>query len=108
MVTQKPKIVIIGAGISGLTAANKLYTTKNSNELFELCVVEGGNRIGGRIFTSEFNGDQIEMGATWIHGIEGNPIYKIAQEINSLESNKPWECKEGKLMDKKVTNRKWL
>ncbi|XP_016453896.1 putative polyamine oxidase 5 [Nicotiana tabacum] len=103
MVTQKPKIVIIGAGISGLTAAKTLYTTQNSNELFELCVVEGGNRIGGRIFTSEFNGDQIEMGATWIHGIEGNPIYKIAQEINSLESEKPWECKEGKLMDKKVT-----
>ncbi|XP_059274536.1 probable polyamine oxidase 5 [Lycium ferocissimum] len=103
MVSQKPKIVIIGAGIAGLAAANKLYTTQNSNELFELCVVEGGNRIGGRIFTSEFCGDKIEIGATWIHGIEGNPIYKIAKETNSFESDQPWECMEGKLMDKKVT-----
>ncbi|CAN4080812.1 unnamed protein product [Withania somnifera] len=64
-----PKVVIIGAGIAGITAAKTLYTTHNSNELFELCV-EGGNKIGGRIFTSEFNGDQTEMGATWIHGTE--------------------------------------
>ncbi|KAK6774485.1 hypothetical protein RDI58_029724 [Solanum bulbocastanum] len=103
MVCQKPKIVIIGAGIAGLTAAEKLYTTQNSNELFELCVVEGGNRIGGRIFTTEFCGDRVEMGATWIHGIEGNPIYKIAQEINGFETDdKPWDSMGGKV-DKKVT-----
>ncbi|PHU22894.1 putative polyamine oxidase 5 [Capsicum chinense] len=91
------KVVIIGAGIAGLAATKTLYTTQNSNEFFELCVVEGGNRIGGRIMTSEFNGDQIEMGATWIHGIEGNPIYKIAQENNSFQSDKPSECEEGDL-----------
>ncbi|XP_015166837.1 probable polyamine oxidase 5 [Solanum tuberosum] len=102
MVSQKPKIVIIGAGIAGLTAAKKLYTTQNSNELFELCVVEGGNRIGGRIFTTEFCGDRVEIGATWIHGIEGNPIYKIAQEINGFETDKPWDSMGGKV-DKKVT-----
>ncbi|PHT53135.1 putative polyamine oxidase 5 [Capsicum baccatum] len=96
-------VVIIGAGIAGLAAAKTLYTTQNSKEFFELCVVEGGNRIGGRIMTSEFNGDQIEMGATWIHGIEGNPIYKIAQENNSFQSDKPSECEEGELSDEEVT-----
>ncbi|TMW84582.1 hypothetical protein EJD97_024907 [Solanum chilense] len=102
MVSEKPKIVVIGAGIAGLTAAKKLYTTQNSNELFEVCVVEGGNRIGGRIFTTEFCGDRVEMGATWIHGIEGNPIYKIAQEINGFETDKPWDSMGGKV-DKKLT-----
>ncbi|KAF3615591.1 hypothetical protein FXO38_35027 [Capsicum annuum] len=97
------KVVIIGAGIAGLAAAKTLYTTQNSNEFFELCVVEGGNRIGGRIMTSEFNGDQIEMGATSIHGIEGNPIYKIAQENNSFQSDKPSECEEGELSDEEIT-----
>ncbi|XP_055810597.1 probable polyamine oxidase 5 [Solanum dulcamara] len=92
MVTKKPKVVIIGAGMAGLTAANKIYTTACSKELLELCVVEGGNRIGGRIKTSEFVGSRIEMGATWIHGIGGSPVYKIAQEIDSLDSDKPWEC----------------
>ncbi|XP_027330772.1 probable polyamine oxidase 5 [Abrus precatorius] len=95
MVMKKPRIVIIGAGMAGLTAANKLHTVTGSKDLFELCVVEGGNRIGGRISTSEFGGDKIEMGATWIHGIGGSPIHKIAQQIHALESQKPWECMDG-------------
>ncbi|XP_047173815.1 probable polyamine oxidase 5 [Vigna umbellata] len=95
MVVKKPRIVIIGAGMAGLTAANKLYTATASKDLFELCVVEGGSRIGGRINTSEFGGDRIEMGATWIHGIGGSPIHKIAQEIHSLRSDQPWECMDG-------------
>ncbi|KAL3368899.1 hypothetical protein AABB24_009613 [Solanum stoloniferum] len=99
MVTKKPKVVIIGAGMAGLTAANKLYTSAGSKEFIELCVVEGGNRIGGRIITSEFVGSRIEMGATWIHGIGGSPVYKIAQEINSLHSEKPWECMDEFLDD---------
>lgn len=99
MVVKKPRIVIVGAGVAGLTAANKLYTTQGSSKLFELCVVEGGTRIGGRINTSEFGGDRIEMGATWIHGIGGSPIHKIAQEINSLDSDQPWERMDGFLDD---------
>ncbi|PIN25129.1 Flavin-containing amine oxidase [Handroanthus impetiginosus] len=95
MVTKKPRIVIIGAGMAGLTAANKLYTSSCSKQLFELSVVEGGTRIGGRINSSEFCGDRIEQGATWIHGIEGSPVYKIAQETNLLNSHQPWECMDG-------------
>ncbi|KAK7291841.1 hypothetical protein RIF29_07307 [Crotalaria pallida] len=97
MVVKKPRIVIIGAGMAGLTAANKLHTMTASKDMFELCVVEGGTRIGGRINTSEFGGDKIEMGATWIHGIGGSPIHKIAQQIHSLDSDQPWECMDGKL-----------
>ncbi|XP_042484438.1 probable polyamine oxidase 5 [Macadamia integrifolia] len=95
MVAKKPRIVIIGAGMAGVTAAHKLYSATAATELFELCVVEGGDRIGGRIHTSEFGGDQIEMGATWIHGIIGSPIHKIAQEIHVLESDQPWERMDG-------------
>ncbi|KAK3003037.1 hypothetical protein RJ639_018793 [Escallonia herrerae] len=99
MVVKKPRVVIIGAGMAGLTAANKLYSSAGSRDSFELCVVEGGKRIGGRINTSEFGGDRIELGATWIHGIGGSPIHKIAQEINSLQSDQPWECMDGFLDD---------
>ncbi|KAI5664699.1 hypothetical protein M9H77_24022 [Catharanthus roseus] len=95
MQTKKPRIVIIGAGMAGITAANKLYTCAGSKDLLEISIVEGGTRIGGRINTSEFGGDRIEMGATWIHGIKGSPIHKIAQEINSLDSEQPWECMDG-------------
>lgn len=99
---MKPKIVIIGAGMAGITAANKLYTSANFAEMFELSVVEGGTRIGGRINTSEFNGDRIEMGATWIHGIKGSPLHKIAQEIHSLQSEQPWEFMDG-CLDEPIT-----
>lgn len=102
MVAKKPRVVIIGAGMAGLTAANKLYTSSSSNDMFELCVVEGGTRIGGRINTSEFGGDRIEMGATWIHGIGGSPVHKIAQETHSLESEQPWECMDGFLDEPKT------
>ncbi|GAA0173513.1 oxidase [Lithospermum erythrorhizon] len=102
MVIKKPRIVIIGAGMAGLSAANKLFKCAVSKELFELLIVEGGTRIGGRIKTSEFCDDRIEMGATWIHGIGGSPIHQIAQEINSLESEKPWECMDS-LPDEPLT-----
>jgi spermine oxidase len=94
MVARKPRIVIIGAGMAGLTAANRLVQAA-SNECFDLVVVEAGYRIGGRIHTSEFGGDRVELGATWIHGIGGSPVYKIAEQIGSLESEKPWERMDG-------------
>ncbi|KAE9609892.1 putative non-specific polyamine oxidase [Lupinus albus] len=39
MVVKKPKIVIIGAGMAGLTAANKLHTVTGSKDMFELYVL---------------------------------------------------------------------
>ncbi|CAN8326511.1 unnamed protein product [Cochlearia groenlandica] len=98
---KKARIFIIGAGMSGLTAANKLYTS-SSNTKFDLSVVEGGSRIGGRINTSEFSAEKIEMGATWIHGIGGSPVYKIAAETGSLVSDEPWECMDT-TVDKPIT-----
>ncbi|MBX9570046.1 MAG: FAD-dependent oxidoreductase [Candidatus Obscuribacterales bacterium] len=68
------KIVVIGAGISGLGAARVL---KDSG--FEVTVIEARQRIGGRIFTDRTSlGVPIELGASWIHGISGNPLYKLA------------------------------
>lgn len=95
MATSKPRIVIIGTGMAGLTAANKLFKAQKQSNAFDLSVVEGGSRIGGRIKTCELGGDTIELGATWIHGIQNSPVYKIAQEINALNSDQPWERMDG-------------
>ena len=48
---------------------------------FRVKVLEGRKRIGGRMFTEPSTG--FDLGASWIHGIEGNPIAQIAKE-NSI------------------------
>ncbi|XP_050234671.1 probable polyamine oxidase 5 [Mercurialis annua] len=58
--------------------------------------------LADRINTSEFGGDRTEMGATWIHGIGDNPVHKIANEINYLESDQPWECMDGFLEESRT------
>ncbi|PKA58990.1 putative polyamine oxidase 5 [Apostasia shenzhenica] len=79
---RKPKVVIVGAGMAGLAAAHRLQSC--SGDILDLVVVEAGDRIGGRIFTSEFSGSRIEMGATWIHGIDGSPVYDMAKKAGAL------------------------
>ncbi|ERN19777.1 hypothetical protein AMTRI_Chr05g69950 [Amborella trichopoda] len=95
MVVEKPKVVVVGAGMAGLTAANHLHRAAGSAGLLHLTVVEGGARIGGRIRSTEFEGERVELGATWIHGIGGSPIYDIAKRIGSLCSDQPSERMDG-------------
>lgn len=69
-------IIVIGAGISGLSCACKL---KQSGK--DVLVLEAKERIGGRLHSTH-EGDVFDLGASWIHGIEGNPIWEIAQKNN--------------------------
>jgi len=74
---EKKDIVIIGAGIAGLAAAT---TLKNSG--YNVTVLEASDRIGGRILTQNIDGYSADFGASWIHGINGNPIYSLAAANN--------------------------
>ena len=62
-------IVVVGAGISGLSAAKKL-----SQYGAKVKVLEANNYIGGRIKTDwSFGNDApFEVGAGWIHGHSSN------------------------------------
>lgn len=62
---ERADVIIIGAGISGLIVARKL-----SREGKRVIVLEGRNRIGGRIHTehNEYSNDYVECGAEFIHG----------------------------------------
>ena len=51
-------VIIIGAGVSGLAAAAKLQERGLS-----YIILEGANRIGGRLCSKEWNGATIEAGA---------------------------------------------
>lgn len=54
---MKPTITIIGAGISGLTAA--VYLHKKG---FKIRILEASDRAGGRIKTDEINGFKLDRG----------------------------------------------
>lgn len=75
------RVVVIGAGVSGLKAAQDLRAAGCI-----VTVLEGRARIGGRVHTDRTTfGRPIELGAQFIHGKakpngEQNPIWALAQQ----------------------------
>ncbi|WP_312776557.1 flavin monoamine oxidase family protein [Corynebacterium variabile] len=54
--------VIVGAGFAGLTAARELADAGQ-----RVLVIEGRDRTGGRTWTDDRLGLDLEMGGTWVH-----------------------------------------
>ena len=67
-------IIVVGAGASGLSTAQKLQQAGK-----KVLVLEARSRIGGRVNSQSFDDVTLDLGASWIHGIQGNPIWGIAQ-----------------------------
>jgi monoamine oxidase len=59
---MKPKITILGAGLSGLLIAYRLKKLG-----FNIQILEARERIGGRISTINLEDTLVEMGATWFN-----------------------------------------
>ena len=57
---EKRQVIIIGAGLAGLTLAYRL-----KQQGIEALILEGRDRLGGRIHTLNRNGVTLELGATW-------------------------------------------
>ena len=72
---KKKDILIIGAGISGLAAARKLTQAGHN-----VRILEASDHYGGRIQSVDFNGYIADLGASWIHGIRGNPLYDLVKK----------------------------
>ncbi|XP_073998632.1 spermine oxidase isoform X2 [Rhodnius prolixus] len=77
----KCKVIIIGAGMAGLSAASLLA----NNNMTDFLVLEARNRIGGRIVSIDKDGSKLELGANWIHGVLGNPMYEMAVVNNLID-----------------------
>jgi monoamine oxidase len=76
-------VIVIGAGISGLAAAKKL-----SEKGFNVIILESQDKLGGRLRTNRSLGLAFDEGASWIHGVSGNPLTKLASEskMNTFET----------------------
>ncbi|MCA1812609.1 MAG: FAD-dependent oxidoreductase [Halobacteriales archaeon] len=68
------EVVVIGAGLAGLAAARRL-----DDAGLHVVVLEARDRIGGRVWTDRSAGFVADLGASWIHGDQRNPLLPVAR-----------------------------
>jgi monoamine oxidase len=92
------RVLVVGAGIAGLTAANAL-----THAGIECVVLEARDRIGGRLHTVDVGGSPVDLGGSWIHMPDGNPMSAFARLADvSCGSMDPvpqiagFDCSEGR------------
>ncbi|HEY4168781.1 MAG TPA: NAD(P)/FAD-dependent oxidoreductase [Reyranella sp.] len=81
------RVIVLGAGMAGLVAARLLHDSG-----FVVTVVEARDRIGGRTWTDDRVGAPVDLGGSWVHGVEGNPLAlwcdKLGVRLISSESDR--------------------
>ena len=69
-------VVVVGAGVAGLSAAAHLRAAGT-----QVTVLEAGPRIGGRARTvhpAVLGGAVLDLGASWLHAAHSNPLVALA------------------------------
>ena len=83
------RVVVVGGGIAGLSCCMELFQMCERDGVdIEVTLVEGRSRLGGRLWTDRETfkaGDHetpfpVDLGASWIHGIDSNPLAAMALE----------------------------
>ncbi len=69
------RVAVVGAGAAGLSCAGELERLG-----LEPMVLEASDRVGGRVREADLDGSPVELGASWIHGVDGNPLTELAGE----------------------------
>ena len=92
-------VIIVGAGISGLAAADNLIDSGK-----DVLILEARDRIGGRIWSHLWNGVTIEEGANWIHTSDGNPLTEFAEKHGFTTYETPLNSMVAYLNGKKIDN----
>ncbi|KAJ3086975.1 hypothetical protein HK102_012055, partial [Quaeritorhiza haematococci] len=74
---QNPDVIVIGGGPSGIAAARKLTDAGR-----KVLILEGRNRMGGRVWSDKGLGFSVDLGASWIQGPQNNPMTDLASKYN--------------------------
>ncbi|UJR21809.1 hypothetical protein I4U23_024887 [Adineta vaga] len=77
-------VVIIGAGIAGLSCAKYLI----ENDIQDFVILETNNQIGGRCQTIKLMDQSIELGTELLQGNStNNPLYQLAEEHHLFDQS---------------------
>jgi monoamine oxidase len=68
------RVIVVGAGIAGLTVANAL-----THAGLDCTVLEARDRIGGRLHTVDLAGVPVDLGGSWLHHPTGNRLREFAR-----------------------------
>ena len=94
MGSNRSAVVIVGAGVAGLSAARKLL----ENSVEDVVVLEGSDRPGGRVYSRRLREEEgaarVELGAQWIHGEKDNVVYEVARSLGFLPSDNTGSIEE--------------
>lgn len=104
---KNPRILVIGAGSSGIAAACRLLEHDFNN----LAIYEAEDRIGGRTYSLKVGDACVDMGAQWCHGERDNIVYKLVKKYKILKEsfNKyegiPFYESDGTFLNRKITQK---
>ncbi|KAF1849329.1 FAD/NAD(P)-binding domain-containing protein [Cucurbitaria berberidis CBS 394.84] len=82
-----PHVCVVGAGVAGLRCADVLL-----QHGAKVTILEGRDRVGGRLCQSNALGHLVDLGPNWIHGTDNNPMLDLAKQTNTVTMN--WDGRQ--------------
>ncbi|KAL4710993.1 hypothetical protein ACJJTC_017958 [Scirpophaga incertulas] len=83
---QLQDVIVIGCGASGIAALRRLHDAG-----LKVIGLEAAPRIGGRICTTPFGENVVDIGAAWCHGETANVVFELSNPHELLGRPSPDE-----------------
>jgi monoamine oxidase len=84
---MRADVCVVGAGYAGLSAARALTRAAR-----DVVVLEARDRVGGRIWTTEREGERVDIGGAWL-GPTQDVVYTLAREYG-IETHPTYDAGE--------------
>ncbi len=96
---ENRKVIIVGAGIGGLSAGYWL-----SQRGYEVEILEALDRPGGRMATIERNGDKVDVGAqffhsNYVHSFDLMDAFGLRRSLNQIKGKVSFRFADGARLD---------
>jgi len=81
------ELAVVGGGAAGIAAAREARKRG-----LDVIVLEASDRIGGRACTIDWHGQKLDLGATWLHSADRNPLVPLAENLGMPidRATAPW------------------